>query len=106
MSSFLKRLLVQISFGFFKRNVRELIFKLPMKLLESCSSISVAMLNESLTAHFFLVVNGSNIGTKYFASLYVGVYEADKIGLKGGQPSTHFFMHFNRTTYYFRSSSH
>ena len=66
---------------------KESISKLPMKLLESCSTISLAKLNESLTV-YLLVVNGSKIGNKYFESLYVGVYKADKIGLKGGQPST------------------
>ena len=60
-------------------------FKLPMKLLESCSTISVAKLNECLTI-YLLVVNDSKIGTKNFASLYVDVFKADKIGLKGGQP--------------------
>ena len=59
------------------------ISKLPMKLLESCSTISVAKLNESLTV-YLLLVNGSKTGTKYFASLYVGVCKADTIGLKGG----------------------
>ena len=39
---------------------------------------------------YLLVVNGSKIGTKYFTSLYVSVCKAYKIGLKGGQPSTHF----------------
>ena len=67
----------------------ESISKLPMKLLESCSKILVAKLNESLTV-YFLLVNGSKIGTKYFASLYVGVSKADKIGLKGGLSSIHF----------------
>ena len=56
-----------------------------MKLLESCSTISVVKLNESSTMHLFLV-NGSKIGTKYF---YVTVCKADKLGLKDGQPSTH-----------------
>ena len=64
----------------------EPISKLQMKLLESCSTISVAKLNKSLTLHL-LVVNGSKIGAKYFARLYVGVCKTDKIGLKGGQPS-------------------
>ena len=68
----------------------ESISKLPMKLLESCSAISVVKLNESLTVYLFLVYS-SKIDTKYFASLYVGVCKADKIGLKGGQPLTHFF---------------
>ena len=31
-----------------------------------------------------LLVNDSKIGSKYFASLYVGVIKADKICLKGG----------------------
>ena len=34
---------------------------------------------------YLLVVNGSKIGTKYFASLYVGVCKANQIGLKGVQ---------------------
>ena len=73
-----------------------------MKLLESCSAISVAKLNESLT-QYLLVVNDSKIGTK---SLYVGVCKADKIGVKAGQPSTHFFMSFTITLYYSKSSLH
>ena len=60
-----------------------------MKLLEPCSTISLAKLKENLIVYLFLV-NGSKIGTKYFASLYVGVCKADKIGLKDGQPLTHF----------------
>ena len=36
---------------------------------------------------YSLVVRGSSIGTKNFASLYVGVPMADKIGLKDGGPS-------------------
>ena len=67
----------------------ESISKLPMKLLESCSTVSEAKLNESLTV-YLLLVYGSKIGTKYFASLYVGVCKAGKIRLKGGQPSTYF----------------
>ena len=55
--------------------------KLPMKLLESCLTISVVKLNESLTV-YLLVVNGSKIGTKNFASFYAGICKADKIGLK------------------------
>ena len=91
MSLFLKRLLVQISMAFSRGMLvkSESISKLLMKLLESCSTISVVKLNESLTMHLFLV-NGSKIGTKYFSSLYVTVYKVDKLGLKGGQPSTHF----------------
>ena len=55
----------------------ESVFKLPMKLLESWSTISVAELSDSLTV--YLLVNGSKIGTKNFASLYVDVYKVDKI---------------------------
>ena len=80
MSLFLKRSLMQISMvstrGMLLKS--ESISKLPIKLQETCSKISVAKLN------------GSKIGTKYFASLYVGVCKANKIGLKGGQPFTHF----------------
>ena len=36
---------------------------------------------------YSLVVRGSSIETKNFASLYVGVPMADKIGLKDGRPS-------------------
>ena len=36
---------------------------------------------------YSLVVRGSSIGTKNFASLYVGVPMADKISLKDGRPS-------------------
>ena len=43
-------------------------------------------MKESLIVHS-LVVRGSSIGTKNFASLYVGVPMADKIGLKDGRPS-------------------
>ena len=40
---------------------------------------------------YLLVVNGSKIGTKNLASLYVaGVCKADKSSIKGGQPWTHF----------------
>ena len=83
----------------------ESISKLLMMLLESCSTISVAKLNDCLTV-YLLVVNGSKIGTKYFASLYVDVCKADKIGLKGGQPLAHFFMHFTRTIHSSRPSSY
>ena len=58
-------------------------------LLKSCSTISVAKLKETLTK-YLLVVNGSKIGSEYFASLYVGVCKADKTSVKGGQPSTYF----------------
>ena len=36
---------------------------------------------------YSFVVRGSSIGTKNFASLYVGVPMADQIGLKDGRPS-------------------
>ena len=35
---------------------------------------------------YSLVSRGSSIGTKNFASLYVGVPMADKIGVKDGRP--------------------
>ena len=60
----------------------ESVSKLSMKLLETCSSISVAKLNESLTV-YLLLVNGSKIGTKHFGSFYVGVCKSDHISLKG-----------------------
>ena len=63
----------------------EPISKFPMMFLESCSTISIAKLSKSFTVHL-LVVNGFEIGLKYFTSLYVGVCKADKIGLNGGQP--------------------
>ena len=74
----------------------EPISKLPMKLLESCSTILAAKLNESLTVYLILA-NGSKTDTKDFASLYVGVCKADKIGLKGRQPSTHFLCTLQET---------
>ena len=91
MSLFLRRLLVQIlmvpSRGMLVKS--GLMSKLRVKLLESCSKISVAKLNESLTV-YLLVVNDSKRGSKNVASLYLGVCKADKIGLKGGKPSIHF----------------
>ena len=87
MSLFLIRLLVK----------SESVSKLPMKLLKSCPTISVAKLNESLTV-YLLVLNGSKIGTKYFTCLYIGVCKADKIGLKGGQPSKHFYALYKNYT--------
>ena len=36
---------------------------------------------------YSFVARGSSIGTKNFASLYVGVLMADRIGLKAGRPS-------------------
>ena len=91
MSLFLKRLLVQTSVASSRVMLvkSESISKLFLKLLESCSRISVVKFNEFFTT-YLLVVNGSKIGTKYFSSLYVGDYKEDKIGLKVGQPSTYF----------------
>ena len=66
----------------------ESISKFPIKLLEPCSTISVAKLNESLTM-YLLLVSSSKIGSKYFGSLYVGASKADKIALKYGKPLTH-----------------
>ena len=75
-----KGLLVQISMvsssGISVKS--ESISKLSLKLLESCSATSVAKLNESLTA-YLLLVNGSKIGTKFFARLHVRVSKVDKI---------------------------
>ena len=73
MSLFSNRLLVQqismvSSKGMLVKS--ESISKFSMKLLESCSTISVAKLNEYLTV-YMLLVDGSKLGTKYFASLYV-----------------------------------
>ena len=95
MSLFLKRLLVQISMVSSRVMLvkSQSISKLPMKFLESCSTISALKLKEFLTV-YLLVVNDSKIGTKYFASLYVGVYKADKLGLRGGQSLTHFLSTF------------
>ena len=77
--------------GFFKGLLvkSESLSRVSMKLPESCSTISVTKLNELLTL-CLLVVNGSKIVTKCFLSLYVGVCKADKIGLKGTQPSAQF----------------
>ena len=64
--------------------------KLPIDNEGSCSQISSAKLNESLTVYTFLV-QVSNIGTKNLARLYVGVCKADRIDLNGGQPCTSCF---------------
>ena len=80
--------------------------KLPMKLLDSCSTISVAKLNKPLSVYFF-VVNGSKIGTKYFARLYVGVCKASKDGLKGEQPLTLFYAFYkNHILFQFYNLGH
>ena len=63
--------------------------KLPMMLLESYSTISVAKLNLFLPM-YLLVVNVSKIDNKNFSSMYLGVFKADKISMKSGQPSIHF----------------
>ena len=73
--------------------------KLPMKLLKSYSTVSVAQLNESLIV-YLLVLSSSKIGTKYFASLYVGVCKADKIGLKSDSHRHIFYaLHKNHTLF-------
>ena len=94
MPFFLKRLLVQISMVSSRGMLVkcESIHKLHMKLLESCSTISMSELNESLTV-YLLVINGFKIGTKNFASLYEGVCKADIIVLKDGQPSIALCFH-------------
>ena len=91
MSLFLKRSLVQISMvsSRLMSAKNQTISKLPMMLQESCSTISVEKLNESL-AVYLLVVNGSKICTKNFSSLYASVYKEDKVGLKSVQPSKRF----------------
>ena len=73
MSLFLKRLLVQTSIVSSTEMLikSESMSKLPMKLLEPCSTISVTKLNKSLNV-YLLVVNGSKKDTKIFGSLYVG----------------------------------
>ena len=69
---------------------------LPMKLLESCSTILVANLNSTLTV-YLVVDNGSKIGNKNFASVHVCACKADKIGMKGGKTSTHFLCTLKET---------
>ena len=77
--------------------------ELPIKLLESYSTISVAKLNESLTV-YLLVVNDSTIHTENFANLYVGVCKADKICPKGGQQHIFYALYKNHAL--FQTSSH
>ena len=48
----------------------ESISQFPMKLLECCLTTSGEKIHESFSV-YLLLVNGSNIGTKYFASLCV-----------------------------------
>ena len=81
---------------------------LPMKLLEPCSTVSETKLNEPLTVYLLVV----KIDTKNFASLYADVCKAEKIGLEGGKPPTHFLctlqagtMHYSRfSSYWLRMS--
>ena len=60
--------------------------KLAITSLESKLSSSSANVKKSLIL-YSLVVRSSSIGTNNFASLYVGVLMADRIGLKAGRPS-------------------
>ena len=69
--------------------------KLPIKSLETWSTGSVAKLNGFLTS-YLLLVNGSKMCTKNFASLNVGVCKADNIDLKGGQPLTHIYALYKK----------
>ena len=62
------------------------ISKLAITSLELKLSSSSANVKDSLIV-YSLVVRYSSIGTMNFASLYVGVSMADKIGLKDGRPS-------------------
>ena len=105
MSLFLKRSLVQIlmvsSLGMLVKS--ESTSKLLMKLLEFCWTFSVAMFNESLTV-YLLLVNGSKIDTKYFASFYLGVCKAN--WSEKWTAIDKFFMHFTRTIHYSRPSYH
>ena len=52
---------------------------LPIDNIGSCSHISSANRNVSLTVYPFLT-KIFNMGTKNFARLYIGVWKADKIG--------------------------
>ena len=54
-------------------------------LNQSFKARSSANVKESLIVHW-LVVSDFSTGTKNFASFYVGVPMADKIGLKDGRP--------------------
>ena len=61
--------------------------KLAITRFESKVNNSSANENESLMMYSF-EVKGANKGTKNFANLYVGVPISDKIGRKGGTPSS------------------
>ena len=92
MYLFLKMLLVQISMLSSRGTLvkSELMSKIPMKLLESCSTISVANLNKSLIV-YLLAVDSSKIRTKNFKSFNVGASKVDRIVLKDGQSSSQFY---------------
>ena len=62
------------------------ISKLAITSLESKLWSSSTNVKESLIV-YSLVVRDSSTGTKNFASLYVGVPKADKIGVKTGKRS-------------------
>ena len=47
--------------------------------------ISATKVKESFTVNSFCVIS-DRTGTKHFASLYVGVPIAERIGLNGGNP--------------------
>ena len=66
------------------------ISKLAITSLESKLWCCSAYVKESLIV-YWLVVRSSSIGTKNFASLYVGVHVADKVGVKDRRPSVKSF---------------
>ena len=66
------------------------ISKLAITSLESKLWRSSAYVKESLIV-YWLVVRNSSIGTKDFASLYVGSPVADKVGVKDGRSSVKIF---------------
>ena len=61
-------------------------------------------LNESLSV-YFVGSYGFKIGTKNLAGFYIDVCKANEIGLKGGKPSTYFFVQLTRTMHNSRPSS-
>ena len=69
--------------------------KLPTKSLETWSTGSVTKLNGFSTS-YLLLVNGSKMSTKNFASLNLGVCKADNIDLKGGQPLAHIYALYKK----------
>ena len=62
----------------------ESISRLPFKSLLSWCTISSAKTKESFTVNSLNVIE-ENLGTKNFASLYLGVPTAESIGLNRGQ---------------------